>query len=171
MSKVETRAAKTLPTTRCNVTALRKATRHVSQLYDAALATSGVRATQRAILGYVKKHGTPTMGELAAALVLDRTALNRNLKPLERDGHLRLVSDKGDRRSKRVQLTRQGEAKLQESEPAWAKAQDRFEAAFGKKEAADLRRALELIAGLDFGTTAACPTDPDQSAEYSSNRR
>ncbi len=166
MSKLETRAAaKTAPTVRCNVTALRKATRHVSQLYDAALATSGLRATQRAILGYVKKHGTPTMGELAAALVLDRTALNRNLQPLQRNGYVRLVTDKDDRRSKRVQLTRQGEAKLQESEPAWMQAQDRFEAAFGKKEAADLRRTLDLIAGLDFRATGNVPADPDQTAE------
>lgn len=139
------------PPIRCNVTALRKATRRVSQLYDSALAASGLRATQRAILAYVRKSGRPTMGELAKALVLDRTALNHNLKPLRRDEYLRLLSDKDDGRIKRVQLTRQGEAKLQESEAAWKHAQDRFEAAFGRERAEDLRKTLDLIACLDFG--------------------
>jgi DNA-binding MarR family transcriptional regulator len=135
---------------RCNVTALRKATRHVSQLYDAALAGVGLRATQRAILVHVDRIGSPTMGELAAALILDRTALNHNLKPLERDGLVRITPDRIDRRSKLVQLTRRGETKLEDSRAAWKLAQDRFEAAFGVKDAADLRRTLDVIASLEF---------------------
>ena len=147
-----------IETSRCNVTALRKATRHVSQLYDEVLAPSGLRATQRAILVYIERGGgSPSMGELAAALVLDRTALNHNLKPLQRDGLVSIVADRQDRRSKLVQLTRRGEAQLAESQAAWKRAQDRFEAAFGASEAADLRKALELIASLDFSETAAAP--------------
>src|SRR5882724_1590893 len=87
-------------TGRCNLTALRKATRRVSQLYDSILATSGLRGTQRAILVYVRRSGSPTISELAAALVLDRTALNHNLKPLERDGLLTITVDRNDRRSR-----------------------------------------------------------------------
>jgi DNA-binding MarR family transcriptional regulator len=144
---------------RCNVTALRKATRHVSQLYDEMLAPSGLRATQRAILVYIARGGAPAMGELAAALVLDRTALNHNLKPLERDGLVAITVDDSDRRSKRVQLTKRGEARLAESSAAWRRAQERFEAAFGTKKAAELRETLELIAGLEFPERpAAAPT-------------
>ncbi|WP_420966749.1 MarR family winged helix-turn-helix transcriptional regulator [Bradyrhizobium sp. B120] len=146
--------AKTEPS-RCNLTALRKATRRVSQLYDQVLATSGLRGTQRAILVYVRRSGAPTMGELAAALVLDRTALNHNLKPLERDGLLTITVDKNDRRIRLVRLTRRGEARLEESQAAWLKAQERFETAFGAKQAGDLRQTLELIAALDFGERAA----------------
>jgi DNA-binding MarR family transcriptional regulator len=135
---------------RCNVTALRKATRHVSQLYDEMLAPCGLRATQRAILIYIARGGTPSMGELAAALVLDRTALNHNLKPLERDGLVAITADDSDRRSKRVQLTKRGEARLVESSAAWKRAQERFEAAFGTRKAAELRETLELIASLEF---------------------
>ena len=135
---------------RCNVTALRKAARHVSQFYDAILAESGMRATQRAILACVAREGSPTISELASALVLDRTALNHNLKPLQRDGLVAIAADTSDRRSKRVKLTRRGEAKLRESEDDWKRAQDRFEAAFGTKEAAALRKTLALIASFDF---------------------
>ena len=136
--------------TRCNVTALRKATRHVSQLYDEMLASSGLRGTQRSILVNIDKHGSPSMGELAAALVLDRTALNHNLKPLQRDGLVTITVDRNDRRTKLVQLTKRGEARLAESQAAWKGAQDRFEAAFGVKEAAELRRTLDFIASLEF---------------------
>ncbi|MCC8981696.1 MarR family winged helix-turn-helix transcriptional regulator [Bradyrhizobium acaciae] len=141
--------------TRCNLTALRKATRRVSQLYDQALATSGLRGTQRAILVHVRRTGAPTMGELAAALVLDRTALNHNLKPLARDGLLTITVDKNDRRSRLVRLTKRGEARLAESQAAWLEAQDRFETAFGTRQAADLRQTLELVAALEFGEPAA----------------
>ena len=136
--------------TRCNITALRKATRHVSQLYDAMLAASGLRATQRAILANIAREEAPTMSELAAALVLDRTALNHNLKPLERDGLVAIAADPDDRRSRRVRLTRRGAARLAESETAWKRAQDIFEAAFGPKEAAALRNTLALVASLDL---------------------
>ena len=140
---------------RCNVTALRKATRHVSQLYDALLARCGLRATQRAVLAYISLNGAPTMGELAEALVLDRTALNHNLKPLQRDGLVTIVADRNDRRSRLVQLTRRGEAKLAESQLAWKQAQDKFESAFGARQAADMRRTLNLIASLEFPESQA----------------
>jgi len=140
---------------RCNVTALRKATRHVSQLYDALLARCGLRATQRAVLAYISLNGAPTMGKLAEALVLDRTALNHNLKPLQRDGLVTIVADRNDRRSRLVQLTRRGEAKLAESQLAWKQAQDKFESAFGARQAADMRRTLNLIASLEFPESPA----------------
>ena len=43
-------AAAAINGSRCNCTALRKATRRISQLYDTALAPSGLKTTQRAIL-------------------------------------------------------------------------------------------------------------------------
>ncbi len=59
---------------RCNGTALRKANRRVSQLYDAVLAPCGLRSTQRSILTHIARVGRPSMGELASSLVLDRSA-------------------------------------------------------------------------------------------------
>ena len=137
-------------TGRCNVSALRKASRRISHLYDTMLAPSGLRSTQRAILVQVARSGSPTMSELAAALVLDRSALNHNLKPLQRDGLLTTIVDPNDRRSRLIQLTKLGEAKVGESRIAWAKAQERFEAIFGAKQAAALRAALDVIASQEF---------------------
>jgi DNA-binding MarR family transcriptional regulator len=134
----------------CNCTALRKATRRVSQLYDSALEPCGLRTTQRAILNHIARSGTPPLGELAEALVMDRGALTHNLKPLERDGLVEVHVDPEDRRNRLVALTAAGRAKLAESEPLWKRAQAGFETAFGAAKSASLRKALEYLVSEDF---------------------
>jgi DNA-binding MarR family transcriptional regulator len=134
----------------CNGAALRKATRRVTQLYDNVLAPSGLRASQRSILLNIDRAGTPTMTELAHSMVLDRSALAHNLKPLERDGYLIQVRDSHDGRSRRVQLTPQGRRKLAEATRLWRQAQTRFEAVYGAERAASLREALADIFSDEF---------------------
>jgi DNA-binding MarR family transcriptional regulator len=139
----------------CSCTALRKASRRVSQLYDDALAPCGLRTTQRAILNHIRRAGTPPIGALAEALVMDRGALTHTLKPLERDGLVAITVDPRDRRNRLIALTPAGEAKLAESEPYWAAAQRRFEAAFGTAETVALRAALGRIVVDEFGAAFA----------------
>jgi DNA-binding MarR family transcriptional regulator len=139
---------------RCNNTALRKATRRVSQLYDSILAPTGLRSTQRSILLNIARFGSPTMGELAASLVLDRSALGHNLKPLERDGLVILEIDPTDKRNRLAKLTRKGNAKLQETAALWNTAQERFENKFGVAKAKALRDVLALIAAEEFDDVA-----------------
>jgi DNA-binding MarR family transcriptional regulator len=122
----------------------------VSQLYDSALEPCGLRTTQRAILNHIARAGTPPLGELAEALVMDRGALTHNLKPLERDGLVEISVDPDDRRNRLVALTAAGRAKLAESEPLWKRAQQRFEAGFGAAKSASLRQALEYLVSEDF---------------------
>jgi DNA-binding MarR family transcriptional regulator len=102
------------------------------------------------------------MTELAHAMVLDRSALARNIQPLERDGYLMQTRDVKDGRSRRVELTPKGRAKLDESSLLWQKAQDRFETVYGTERAAALRAALAEIYSDEF--TAAfndgSPLDP-----------
>jgi DNA-binding MarR family transcriptional regulator len=86
------------------------------------------------------------MGALSEALVMDRSALAHNLKPLERDGLIAVKVDPHDRRSRLVALTKRGAARLEESKTLWELAQRRFEAAFGTKSAAELRQTLAVIA-------------------------
>ncbi|MTJ80863.1 MAG: winged helix-turn-helix transcriptional regulator [Telmatospirillum sp.] len=136
---------------RCNGTALRRATRRVSQLYDAVLAPSGLRSTQRSILAHIARAGSPSMGELATMLVLDRSALAHNLKPLDRDGLIAITVDPRDRRSRLVTLTGAGLQRLTASAALWQEAQRRFEEAFGADDAKVLRATLDRIAALNFG--------------------
>jgi DNA-binding MarR family transcriptional regulator len=122
----------------------------VSQLYDAALAPCGLWTTQRAILNHIFRAGTPAIGELAEALVMDRGALAHNLKPLERDGLLEVKTHPKDRRNRLICLTNAGRAKLAESEALWERAQRGFETAFGAAQSAALGETLGFIVSDTF---------------------
>ena len=89
---------------------MRKASRRLSQLYDDALAPSGLRTTQYAILSELERRSKkpPTMRELADAMVMDRSALGHNLRPLERDGLIALEESKEDRRRRHVVVGHKG---------------------------------------------------------------
>jgi DNA-binding MarR family transcriptional regulator len=137
---------------RCNCTALRKATRRISQLYDTALAPSGLKTTQRAILAQLGRSEPVTVGQLAEALVMDAGALAHTLKPLERERLVAVTVDPSDRRNRLIKLTRQGRARLAESDALWAKAQTGFEAAFGRVESEALRQALQLLVSDRFNS-------------------
>jgi DNA-binding MarR family transcriptional regulator len=132
----------------CNAAAMRKASRRVTQLYDDALAPSGLRSTQYAILSELGRHENtpPSMRELADALVMDRSALGHNLRPLERDGLIALATSESDRRRQHVVMTTLGKAKYREARVFWLKAQDHFHRVFGKANAAELRATLFSIA-------------------------
>jgi DNA-binding MarR family transcriptional regulator len=155
MREQKDRAAEPSEGGRCNCTSLRKASRRISQLYDTALAPTGLKTTQRAILAEIGRAEPVSVGKLAEALVMDSGALAHTLKPLERDGLVTVTVDPDDRRNRRIALTRQGRAKLAETEALWAKAQQGFEAAFGRAESASMRDALRLLISDDFAATFA----------------
>lgn len=135
---------------RCNNTALRKATRRVSQLFDSVLAPTGLRATQRSLLRSIARSGGQTMGQLATSLVLDRSALGHNLRPLEREGLIVLDIDPTDKRNRLAKITPKGESKLRETDALWQVAQQRFESKFGAARAEELREILAGIAAGEF---------------------
>src|ERR1700732_3669826 len=77
-----------MPRNACTCGSLRKASRRISQFYDTALAPIGIKSTQYSILSEVDRGsaaGPVSMCELATAMVMDRSTLGHNLKPLERD--------------------------------------------------------------------------------------
>ena len=79
----------------CNCAALRKASRRMSQFYDAALAPCGLKSTQFAVLAEIERRAEmpPTIRDLAERLVMDQSTIGQNLRPLEREGLIALVTD------------------------------------------------------------------------------
>jgi DNA-binding MarR family transcriptional regulator len=132
----------------CFATAARKASRRLSQLYDDAMEPCGLRSTQYAILVQLDARGEepPTMAVLAEALVIDRSALGHNLRPLERDGFLTLEEGDEDRRRRHVVLTSKGKAKFREAHVLWKTAQKRFVEVYGIKDSETLRASLLSVA-------------------------
>src|SRR5205085_8749197 len=67
----------------CACSNVRKAARAVTQLFDEALQPTGLRSTQFTLLVAVALLDEAPVTQMAEALVMDRTTLARNLKPLE----------------------------------------------------------------------------------------
>jgi len=134
--------------TRCNAGAVRRAARKLTHLYDTELAPAGLNLCQYGVLRAINSRGAalPSVQELAEQLVLDRSTLGQNLRPLVKDRLINLLTDPNDRRVRLIALTKLGVAKLKEASKYWQIAQDRFEEVFGKDEAESLRTALLSIA-------------------------
>ncbi|MET3854307.1 MarR family winged helix-turn-helix transcriptional regulator [Rhizobium sp. OAE497] len=134
----------------CSNSALRRATRQLGQLYEDVFAPSGLRGTQFSLMTQIHMNGRPSLKFLADGLVMDLSALGHTLKPLIRDGLVKLEPDAKDKRVKRAMLTPAGIAKWEEGNRLWAEARDRFENAFGAEAAAELRNTLNRISSAEF---------------------
>lgn len=106
----------------CACANLRGAARAVTRLYDDILRPSGLQATQFSLLVTIALAGPTPITQLAERLVMDRTTLTRNLKPLEKQGLLQVASGE-DQRQRLVSLTESGQQALAKTLPLWEQAQ------------------------------------------------
>ena len=135
----------------CAAFNLRRASRVVTQLYDAGLSPTGLRSTQFTILVATAKSQPTSVGGLAELTLMDQTTMTRNLRLMVREGLIE-VAARGAKRVKLVRLTKAGERALAKAVPVWRTTQERFLAAFGAGPWRDMRQALELAAGLAVET-------------------
>jgi len=145
LSSLDSTNAPSGPPEACHCQALRQAARRASAFYDAALAPLGLRVSQFGILSRLHRHGPRGIQALAADLVMDRTTLGRNIRPLERDGLLCAIVDPADRRFHLLSLTPRGAELVIAARPAWSAAQAGFEARYGVAPAAELHAALQGV--------------------------
>ena len=123
---------------------LRRATRAVTQFYDAELRRHGIRPTQTPILTALAARPDWNMEELSAFLGLERTTLVRNLRPLQREGWVNAAG--GGRGSKvALSITARGRKELEKFAPAWRSAQQALVKTLGEERwstiISDLQRA------------------------------
>ncbi len=116
----------------CTLNNLRKAARAVGQIYDASLMPTGLKGTQFILLAHLNSLGPLPLTQLADAMVMDRTTLTRNLKPLI-EQKLVATAPGEDRRVRTIVLTKQGQAKVKEALPHWRKIQKRLVDDIGTK--------------------------------------
>ena len=129
----------------CHCAALRRASRRISQFYDDKLAPAGLRVSQYGILAMLHERQELSVNELARHMALDRTTTGKNLRPLQRDGLVRVAPSASDGRSRTIVLTSEGLAALKAAAPLWREAQREFEERNGRDATAAL---LETLAGL-----------------------
>ena len=129
----------------CNCLALRQASRYITGVYDQALSEAGLRVTQFSILYTLLGLGPMTVNQMSTQLVMDRTTLTRNLKPLERDALVTTGPSEHDKRERVIGLTPAGKAKVKAVLPLWRRAQQAFEQNFGSERAVELRALLRAV--------------------------
>ena len=108
------------------------AARAVTRAYDEMLRPTGLRATQLSVLVAVATGEAASIAALAEVLGMDRSTLTRNLGPLESEGLVKLGNE-GWRRSRSLEITMKGEARLEEALPLWKKAQEMLKGRIGER--------------------------------------
>ena len=117
----------------CACLNVRKAARAITQLFDEVLQPTGLRSTQFPLLVVVARLREAPVTQLAEELVMDRTTLARNLKPLESQGLLTIEAGT-DRRRHLVRLTERGHQALARALPYWEQAQHQVVTRLGQKQ-------------------------------------
>ncbi len=127
----------------CHCALVRRAARHITGLYDEALAPVDLRLSQYSLLAGIDRAGSIGLTPLAAALGMDRTTLTRNLAPLTARKLVALETESG--RTKVARLTSRGRTLLAEAYPHWLEAQRRFTKTLGTQHL-DTLAALGAVA-------------------------
>jgi len=155
-------------TSACAAYQFRRTSRAVARLYDAAIAPSGIRSTQFAILTAIAKLQPVAMSRVGEILVIDPATITRSVRLLQKDGLLE-IAPRGLRRQRLLTLTLKGEKALSVAVPLWREAQARFIASLGGKwrEFQDeLERAAEIAVSLE-----AADTTEDTAVRAGSRRK
>ena len=140
----------------CACGRLRRASRALTQLYDDAMADSGLRVTQYSLLRTLVREGTVRMTDLAHAHLLDRTALARTLDPLVERGYAG-VAPGSDARTRVVSITPAGRAALAGAEQLWRRAQAEVAQRLGRDRFDNLIAVLADLETLHPGARARAP--------------
>lgn len=117
----------------CACANLRRATRMVTQAYDAALRPVGLRATQFTMLSVLAKRGQMRQSDFADILGMDGTTLTRNLQPLLKKQWIGVDRD-DDQRVRLVSITEPGRHILDQALPLWRDVQSQFVEGLGDKQ-------------------------------------
>lgn len=131
----------------CLCTLARRSARSLTEIYDQAIASSGLKVTQYSLLRAVERLESPNLTDLAAATGLDRSTLGRNLRLMEEAGFVDFIQGE-DERSRITRLSSEGKKALTIAKPLWEKTQNRISDALPKNIKEQLRSltsALEQI--------------------------
>ena len=140
----------------CTHTALRQASRQLTQVYDDALAPAGLTSSQALLVARIDELGGapggkgPSLQALAKRLSIQISALTHAVRPLVRDGVLDLHVDADDRRTKRAVLTAKGMAQTRQMYGLWLALNQRIDMVLGAGNGAELRALATRVASAEF---------------------
>ena len=123
---------------------VRKSARVLTQHYDTMMQPVGIRATQFTILAVLSTTQGISVTDLSNFLMMDRTTLTRNLRPLETQG---LVNTQpgDDKRTRLIKLSKKGKNKLEKAIPLWKQAQKQVTEYMGNNRFNDFLTELNYV--------------------------
>jgi len=116
----------------CMCASFRRASRALTQHYEAALRPLGLRATQFTLMQALSFAGEISQGKLGEILAIDSTTLTRTLAIMERRGSIASRSGE-DRRERLLSLSKAGRAEYKRTLPYWEKVQQELRSRLGNK--------------------------------------
>ena len=129
----------------CNCMNVRRASRAITQFYDEVLKPSGLTVAQMALLGHLVVMDEITITDLAKRMRIDRTTLNRNMKPLI-EGDLITVKTGKDTRTRQIHITECGKIAVNQARGLWKEAQASIKEYLGEE---DLQKLTQLLVKLE----------------------
>ena len=122
--------------------------RVVTNLFDEALCSLGLRVSQLNILVATAKLGVAHPARVCDILLLDTSTLSRNVERMRAKGWLEVVPA-DDARTQPFRLTAQGRRILERAIPAWEKAQQEAIQLLGEDGVAMLDRMTKSLSHVE----------------------
>lgn len=99
----------------------------MARRFDDAFRPLNLKSGQFSLLMSLNRDEAPNIGPVSALLGMDCTTLTASLKPLERNGWVKVIVDIEDKRSRRMTPTPAGRKLLAAAFPPWRRAQAQTE--------------------------------------------
>ncbi len=132
----------------CLAVRMRLLNRTVTNIFDAALRSLGIKVSQLNVLVVVAKRGPVSPTEVARVLHLEKSTLSRNVERIQRRGWIEVVAGK-DGRSHLLEVTAKGRRLLEKAHPLWKRAQEKTRAVLGEGGAKAVVRAAGRVRSAD----------------------
>jgi DNA-binding MarR family transcriptional regulator len=133
-----------MPDLECACANVRRAARLVTQLYSHEMGT-GIEPSQFSLLMALTRKPGCSQAWLGSFLGLDKTSLSRNLQLMKKNGWI-LNTKSDDRRERGYRLSAAGKRVLDETQPAWSRAQTRLRESMSAEEWDLMQRAFGIVA-------------------------
>jgi len=124
---------------------VQQAARALARRFDEALRPVGLTNRQFSLLMALNRPTPASIAPVAELLAMDRTTLTAAIKPLERDGLVKVKPDPSDGRGRLLELTEAGHAVLRKALPIWRKMHAEVESSVTDVDVHDLRKGLRSL--------------------------
>ena len=130
----------------CIAVRLRLLNRVVTNFYDDALRSLGLKVSQLNILVVTARLGLARPAQVCEILQLDTSTLSRNVERMRAHGWLEVVPEE-DARAQPFRLTSQRKRLIEKAVPAWEEAQGKAAELLGTEGIALLDKAARKLGG------------------------